>query len=484
MSTSFEMEVREILHAGCPVVCCETHEEKRLDAVVAALAGELGVPYRRWSLLDAPGAPPAAAIAGELRRLLEGAGPSVLLLADAQAFLGDPALARAVRTFVSEAPMGRRLIFSAPAFRIPPDLEHDVVVLSLPLPEPAALAAAAAEALAGLGLAAGPEALGAIGDALRGLTEAEARWVVRKAVRAAGGVLPDPAAVLRAKGWRFAQAEAMELVGEPVPLDRVGGLDELKRWLAERRNAFSRQARAFGLPPPRGLLLMGVQGCGKSLAAKAIAGYWGLPAVRLDLGMIIGHAYPESLLRGAIRVAEAMAPVVLWVDEIEKGFGAEGGGAARRLLGGFVTWLQEKQDPVFVVATANEVEALPPELPRKGRFDEIFFVDLPTARERAEIAAIHLAARGRDPARFDVDALVKRTDRFSGSEIEQVVLSALYAAFSGGRELENADLLAAAAETVPLATTFEDRIKALREWAHTRARPATLDRRKLDLFQK
>jgi len=274
----------------------------------------------------------------------------------------------------------------------------------------------------------------------------------------------------------------MEIVADEVPLDRVGGLDELKRWLDERRLAFSRGARDFGLPPPRGLLLMGVQGCGKSLAAKAIARFWSLPEVRLDLGLIVGHPYPEALLRQATRIAEAMAPVVLWVDEIEKGFGTEAAGA-RRLLGGFVTWLQEKREPVFVVATANEVEALPPELPRKGRFDEIFFFDLPNAHERVEIARIHLAARGRDPARFDLEALARKTDRFSGSELEQVVLSALYAAFSAGRELEQADLLAAAAETVPLATTYEDRIKALREWARTRARPATLDRRKLDAFR-
>jgi SpoVK/Ycf46/Vps4 family AAA+-type ATPase len=230
-------------------------------------------------------------------------------------------------------------------------------------------------------------------------------------------------------------------------------------------------------------MLMGIQGCGKSLAAKAIARFWQVPIVRLDMGMIIGHAYPEAVLRRAIHIAEAMAAVVLWVDEIEKGFAGENAGASRRLLGGFVTWLQEKQEPVFVVATANDVETLPPELPRKGRFDEIFFVDLPNHHERSEIFAIHLGARGRTAAQFDIDALVRKSDKFSGSEIEQAVLSGLYAAFSAGRELQNADLLGAVGETVPLATTFEDRIKTLREWARTRARPATLDRRKLDAFK-
>jgi AAA+ superfamily predicted ATPase len=483
MTDSFLSPLREVLHAGCPVVCCETHEEARLDEAVTAIAAELGVPLLRWSLLDAArGTPPVEALGEQLVRAGEGTGALILLLADVHPFLGEPVVARAIRSFVARAPKGRRLLLVSPLFRIPPELEHDVVVLSLPLPEPAELAALAAQSLAALQLSASAEALAAIGDALRGLTGSEARWVVRKAVRSANGAVPDASLVLREKGWRFSQVEAMEMVAEDVPLGRLGGLDELKRWLEERREAFSRRAREFGLPPPRGLLLMGVQGCGKSLAAKAIARFWRIPIVRLDMGMIIGHAYPEAVLRRAIRIAEAMAPVVLWVDEIEKGFAGEKAGASRRLLGGLVTWLQEKREPVFVVATANEVEALPPELPRKGRFDEIFFVDLPNQHERQEIFAIHLEARGRAPARFDLETLLRKSEKFSGSEIEQAVLSALYAAFSAGRELENVDLLGAVGETVPLATTFEDRIKSLREWARTRARPATLDRRKLDAF--
>jgi hypothetical protein len=357
MTDAFSSPLREVLHAGCPVVCCETHEEARLDTAVAAIAAELGVPVRRWSLLDAAaGTPPVDAVAAELAELRRGTGPLILLLADVHPFLAEPSVARAIRAFVGQAPKGRRLILVSPLFHVPAELEHDVVVLSLPLPSPAELSAAATEALGGLGLAASPETIAALGDALRGLTVSEARWVVRKAVRAADGALPDPPTVLREKGWRFAQVEAMEMVAEEIPLARVGGLDELKRWLGERREAFSRRARDFGLPPPRGLLLMGVQGCGKSLAAKAIAGFWGVPIVRLDMGLIIGHAYPEAVLRRAIRVAEAMAPVVLWVDELEKGFAAENAGASRRILGSLVTWLQEKREPVFVVATANEVE--------------------------------------------------------------------------------------------------------------------------------
>lgn len=483
MAESFEREIRRILHAGCPVVCCETFEEDRLAAAVAGIAAELGVPCRRWTLLGAGSAPPLEAVRRELAALLGEPGPAVLLASDVHHFLGDPVVQRAIRAFVAAAEPGRRLIVCAPAFRVPAELEHDVVVVALPLPDAERLAEVAGEALDGIGAARPAGGLDPIGDALRGLTEAEARWVVRKAAQDAGGT-PGAAEIMRQKGWRFAQAEGLEIVTGDVPFERLGGLDELKRWLSERGGAFSRQARAYGLPPPRGLMLMGVQGCGKSLAAKAIASFWGLPLVRLDMGLIAGHEHPEASLRRAVRVAEAMAPVVLWVDEIEKGFAGAVGPDARRLLGGFVTWLQEKSDPVFVVATANEVEDLPPELPRKGRFDEIFFVDLPDAHERAEIFRIHLAARGRDPAAFDVEALARRADRFSGSEIEQAVLSALHVAFAGRREVATADVLGAIADTVPLATTFEDRIKALREWARVRARPATQDRRRLDLFRQ
>jgi SpoVK/Ycf46/Vps4 family AAA+-type ATPase len=270
-------------------------------------------------------------------------------------------------------------------------------------------------------------------------------------------------------------------------MESVGGVEELKKWLRGRSDAFSDRARAFGLPQPRGLLLLGVQGCGKSLTAKAVADLWKLPLVRLDLGgLFISAAPAEESVKRAIQVAEAMAPVVLWVDEIDKGFAGarspDSGGVAR-VLGSFLIWLQEKTKPVFVVATANEIEHLPPELLRKGRFDEIFFVDLPDVHEREQIFAIHLHKRLRDPRRFDLKTLARASEHFSGAEIEQVVISALYHAFSEKRELSTGDISQAIEETVPLYLTYEERIKELRDWAKQRARFASIDSSMLDLFE-
>jgi SpoVK/Ycf46/Vps4 family AAA+-type ATPase len=319
--------------------------------------------------------------------------------------------------------------------------------------------------------------------AARGLTAAEARRAFRLSL-GEGDVGAALRRIVDEKKRILRQSASLEFVEQTASLDEVGGLEALKAWVRARVRAFSEEARHFGLPEPRGVLLMGVQGCGKSLAAKAAAGTFGLPLVRLDFAAVFASASPEDTLRQALRAAEAMAPVVLWVDEIEKGLGGAAASASdARIFGSFLTWLQEKRAPVFVAATANDIEGLPPELARRGRFDDIFFVDLPAMREREEILTIHLRARGRDPAVYPVAALARQLDQFSGAELEQVVVAALYHAFGRGTELDAADLTAAAAEIVPLATTFEERLAALREWARTRARRASADRRTLELFE-
>jgi SpoVK/Ycf46/Vps4 family AAA+-type ATPase len=216
--------------------------------------------------------------------------------------------------------------------------------------------------------------------------------------------------------------------------------------------------------------------------AKAVAGYWRLPLTRLDLSAVFGAPRPETSLRGALRTAEAMAPCVLWIDEIEKGFSRDETGVGARLLGSMVTWLQEKSAEVFVVATANRVAGLPPELPRKGRFDEVFFVDLPDVHERAAILDLHLRLRDKDPAAFDLEDLSRRCDKLTGSEIEQLVIAGLFHAYAKKQPLANDDLLRAIRDTVPLYETYEEEIKALREWARRRARPASTDRRRVDMF--
>jgi SpoVK/Ycf46/Vps4 family AAA+-type ATPase len=258
----------------------------------------------------------------------------------------------------------------------------------------------------------------------------------------------------------------------------------MKDWLQKRAVTFTDEARQFGLPAPKGILLLGVQGCGKSLCAKAVSSLWQQPLLRFDMGRMFGSLVgsSEENVRRAISVAESVAPAILWVDEIDKAFagsqasGVTDGGTTARVFGTFLTWLSEKTAPVFVVATANDISQLPPELLRKGRLDEIFFVDLPSETERAEVFRIHLTKRGRDPQQFDVAALVESSDQFSGAEVEEAIISALYDAFYSGHELATEHVLSALRETVPLAKTMDEQIARLRSWAEGRARNASVPR--------
>jgi len=281
----------------------------------------------------------------------------------------------------------------------------------------------------------------------------------------------------------------LEFYASDERLGNVGGLETLKEWLRKRVRAFGEDARKFGLPDPKGILLVGVQGCGKSLIAKSVANSWRLPLLRLDVGRLFSSLVgsSEENLRNAIKVAESIAPVVLWVDEIEKGFSGVGSsdrsdaGTAARVFGSFITWLQEKDVPVFVIATANDVSKLPPELVRKGRFDEIFFVDLPDSQERADIWQIHLTKRNRDPQQFDLRSLAMASEGLSGAEIEQAIIAGLYEAFDQNRPLEMGDLLDVLQDTVPLSQMMREQINGLREWAKQRARPATKAIREIEV---
>lgn len=265
----------------------------------------------------------------------------------------------------------------------------------------------------------------------------------------------------------------------------VGGLSVLKDWLDKRAIAFTSQAREFGLPAPKGILMLGVQGCGKSLSAKAVSTLWQLPLLRFDMGRMFNSLVgsSEENVRRAIAVAESVAPAILWVDEIDKAFagsqgsGSTDGGTTARVFGTFLTWLSDKTAPVFVVATANDISQLPPELMRKGRLDEIFFVDLPSEEERESIFQIHLAKRKRDPQNFDLKTLAACSKEYSGAEIEESIISALYDAFSSGTELSTDHVLHALRETVPLSKTMDEQINRLRSWADGRARNASVARK-------
>ncbi|HSV26497.1 MAG TPA: AAA family ATPase [Sedimentisphaerales bacterium] len=311
---------------------------------------------------------------------------------------------------------------------------------------------------------------------LRGLSELQAERVVTEAVTG-GGKFGDEDVneIIAGKRRMIGQGGLLEYIQTPLSLDEIGGMRNLKAWLRRRKDAFSERAVQFGIEPPRGVLMLGVQGSGKSLCAKAIAAAWQLPLLRLDPGVLYNKFIGESEanLRKALYQAEMMSPVVLWIDEIEKGFASAAsqstdGGLSKRMFGTLLTWMQEHRDPVFLVATANDIEALPPELLRKGRFDGVFFVDLPSEKVREEIFALHIQKRGRDAKAFDLKWAAKAAEGFSGAEIEQVVIAALHEAFARERELSTGLLLRAIAGTKPLSVMMAGQIETLREWAKDR----------------
>ncbi|MFC1763022.1 AAA family ATPase [Planctomycetota bacterium] len=318
--------------------------------------------------------------------------------------------------------------------------------------------------------------LNAIVRNLRGLTRRQAARIIRDAVLDNQKFNDDDInTVLASKRHMIQQGGLLEYIQTPLDLDEIGGMRRLKYWLHQRLDVFSEEAHAFGIEAPKGVLMLGVQGAGKSLCAKAIATAWHQPLLRLDPGSLyasyIGQS--EANLRDALKQAEMMSPVILWVDEIEKAFASAAsrsadGGLSLRLFGTLLTWLQDHKEAVFVVATANDIEALPPELLRKGRFDEIFFVDLPTEEVREQIFAIHLKKRKRNPEDFDLKALAQISAGYSGAEIEQGVLSALHEAFTQKKELDTDQVIATMQQSPPLSVTMAERVAKAREWAQGR----------------
>jgi AAA+ superfamily predicted ATPase len=492
----FAREIAVLSRAGYPLISIVTQEEQRALALAETAARAARKACRRWSVSlgfhespdeDTPEAT-AAAPEAALSALLEDAEPGLFVFLDFHPFLGDPRVVRRLRDRLPGLVRRRQsIVLVGPVPGLPAELEKDAAVVDLPLPTKDLL-------LQELGRVARAEKVDlsaevadrAVRSAL-GLSMNEASRVFRKVMVLRRGLgEADLNLVVEEKKHVLRTTDVLEFHELGERLDDVGGLGELKRWLGNRSRAFGEEARAFGLPAPKGLLLLGVQGCGKSLSAKAVAELWKFPLLRLDLGAVFAGAggSPEAAIRQAIKVSESLAPVVLWVDEIEKGFSqVESGESSVRVFGSFLTWLAEKRAEVFVVATANDVSALPPELLRRGRFDEVFFVDLPNQHERRDILEIHLRKRGREPSAYpELEQVAELTEHFSGAELETVVTSALYRAFSHERELAGEDLALAAKQTVPLYRTYEEKIKGLRDWARTRARPATRDASVLDLF--
>lgn len=473
---AIEQDLALHLRAGYTLLFIETQEEERAASLVERVCRAHGLRFVR----------PREALKSSHEARLSPVQPksgSVWLMDDLGPRLAQPDTIRFLADITAAQGMLGTVVAVGPAFDIPRELERSCAVFSLPLPDRHDLLVALNEVCVEAGVLFADADTAALVRAAQGMTLDEAKRALRKAaIGWPEDTIKAVACVHEDKKRAIRRSAVLEGVHVELSIEQVGGMDRLKEWLASRRDAFLDEARQFGLPAPRGLLLMGVQGCGKSLMAKAVAGYWSLPLVRLDLSAVFGSPRPEAALRNALRTAEAMAPAVLWLDEIEKGFTKDEPGVGARLLGSMVTWLQEKDAEVFVVATANRVAGLPPELPRKGRFDEVFFVDLPDPHERATILELHLRQRGRDPQGFELEDLARRCERFTGSEIEQVVISALFLAYAKGRPMNGDDLQRAIRDMVPLYETYEEEIKALREWARRRARSASTDRRRVDLF--
>jgi len=385
----------------------------------------------------------------------------------------DPRVRRKLRNLAQQLVYtGSSLVVTTPSRSVPAELRDEAVILEMPLPDEESLRRELDDLVKttkGIRSQLTEHGRVRLAQAALGLTAAQAKRAFAKAI-VRDEVLDDRDidAVLSEKKAVIKESRALEFYAADETLDDVGGLDALKKWLNLRERAFGSEAAAYGLPAPKGLALIGIPGTGKSLTAKMIGGLWRMPLLRLDVGALFGSLVGESeeRVRRALQLAETVAPCVLWIDEMEKGFGTGDldGGTSRRVFGTILTWMQEKTDPVFVVATANDVTALPPEAMRRGRFDEVFFLDLPTEPERREIIAVHLRKRRRDPAAFDIYHLAQVSDGYTGAELEQAIIDAMYQAFAEGRDVHTADITAATGRTVPLSRSQREVIEHLRAW--------------------
>lgn len=487
-------ELSILVQAQYPLIYLVTSEEERAEQTIDALAQMK--PTRKvfiWTVTHGIveyGQPrnvtqhntvsPEAAVEWVIRQR----DPGIFVFKDLHPFIDSPAVTRWLRDAIASFKGTQRtIILMSPVQTVPIELEKEVIVLDYPLPDMAELNQVLSQQLElSRTCRVTTEAREKLLKAALGLTRDEAEKVYRKAQVTAGRLTEaEVDIVLSEKKQLIRRNGILEYIEEDETLDSVGGLEELKHWLRQRSNAFTERAREYGLPQPKGMMILGVPGCGKSLIAKTTSRLWGLPLLRLDMGRVydgsmVGRS--EANLRNALKTAESISPAILFIDEIDKAFaGSTGsadsdGGTSSRIFGSFLTWMQEKTSPVFVMATANRVERLPGEFLRKGRFDEIFFVDLPSADERKEIFGIHLAKRREDITRFDLDQLVMVCDGFSGAEIEQALIAAMYEAFAQDREFTQLDIIASIRATLPLSKTMHEQVTALRDWARQRARPA------------
>ncbi len=486
-------ELRSLLRSKVPLILIETHEEPRILKLLQQACNLENQVLFRWSIVDGIGRYQGAGsessiyqtneLTDALKHIDKTAQNGVYALCDAHPGFASPVNVRLIREIALEHyRTARTLVFVSPRLEdVPSELLRLAAHFRPQLPTREDIRAILAEEARLWHSQSGAKARGdrdvveQLVLHLMGLEVEDVRRFVRQALRADGEInAADLRRVLTTKHEALG-AGALGFEASKVRFEDVGGLARMKHWVALRRAPFIDSVGADSVDRPKGILLLGVQGGGKSLAARAIAGEWGVPLMRLDFGALYNKYYGETErnLRRAFAAAEGMAPCVLWIDELEKGIATGGaeldGGVSRRVLGALLTWLAERDKPVFIVATANDISELPPELIRKGRFDEIFFVDFPHAAARAQIAAIHLRKRGHDPAAFDLAVIAQRSAGFSGAEIEQAIIAAGFEARARGARLASEDVLAELARTRPLSVVMAERIGALRAWARDRA---------------
>ena len=488
-------ELKTLVLAEYPIIYIVSHEEDRVTETINEIASNLCKVVYFWDCVNglssvdrsfsARTSDPIIAISSAEK--MKDDENIIFVFKDLHFYMDDRQVIQALKNLGRNMTISRKTCFIvSPVLKIPVELEKDITVFDYPLPD--------VKYIKGIfdtlckSVSKNPEIVVDFNKdeeekllkSACGLTKIEIENVFSKAIMNNKRFdVKDIDLILSEKKQIIKKSSILEYYDSQENMENIGGLENLKSWISKRTRAFSDEARKFGLPEPKGILLLGVQGCGKSLSAKAISSIWKLPLLKLDMGAIFGKYVGESEnnVRKAIKTIESIAPAVLWIDELEKGFsgmkGGDSNGTASRVFASFLTWMQEKNKPVFVIATSNDVSELPPELLRKGRFDEIFFVDLPAKQERIDIFKIHLQKRSRDINKFDLNLLADKSDGYSGAEIEQAVISALYDAFDENRDVELKDIIANIEKSVPLSVTMKEKIDWLRNWAKNRAVPAS-----------
>lgn len=504
-----------LLKARFPYLYIQTWEEDRVLSVIRSVANDVHLikterEVLTWRLTTGIVGGQGQSISGDSKAPLKALEfiekydkPCIVVLQDFHIYFGgqgklpDYQVIRKLRDMlfnIKQSPNPKNIIFTSPFLILPEDLQKDITIVDFDLPTYQEIQSVLEEMIlvnrqsGRIEISLTSEDKERLSKAALGLTLSEAENAFARAMVEDGRLdVHDVEVILEEKEQIIKKTGILEFITSELKMEDVGGLENLKRWLSKRNKSWLDSARKYGLPAPKGVLITGVPGCGKSLISKSISSMWQLPLLRLDMGKIFSGIVgsSEENMRKAIKTAEAISPSILWIDEIEKGFSGitNGGdsGTSSRIFGQFLTWMQEKTSPVFVIATANNISGLPPELMRKGRFDEIFFVDLPTKRERKEILRVHMAKRLKNPEVIGefrltdevLEDLAERCEGFVGAEIEQLVIDALFEAYAEERTVCFDDFARAIANTVPLSVTQAEQIRSIREWANVRAVTAT-----------